>query len=271
MNTIRVPFLWERMQPTENGPLSQTELANMDECVAVAAARGITVILDPHNYGSYKGKAVGVAGGWSNAVFANLWSQLAAHYANNARVVFGLMNEPSGMITAKSWAASAQTAVNAIRQVHANNLILVPSAEWEHPVNFVRVNAAAMADIDDPADNFSYEVHQYLDYDGSGKHDDSLSVADSVATLREFTTWLELHHHTAFLGEIGVTSAPGALADLEAMLQFMHKHARQWTGFTYWTAGTWSAKDRFSVEPDKSAWAGKKSEQLKVLIENLSK
>jgi endoglucanase len=35
-------------------------------------------------------------GGPSNAVFAQLWSSLATKYANQYRVIFGIMNEPWG-------------------------------------------------------------------------------------------------------------------------------------------------------------------------------
>ncbi len=107
-----------------------------------------------------------------------------------------------------------------------------------------------MINITDPGNNFSYEVHQYLDSDGSGTHPDFLSVSDSVATLSGFTAWLKANNRTAFLGEIGVTSAPGALADLSAMLQYMHANSDQWTGFSYWTAGAWYPQNyMFSVEP----------------------
>jgi hypothetical protein len=33
-------------------------------------------------------------GGPSNAIFAALWSSIAAKYKNQSKVIFGLMNEP---------------------------------------------------------------------------------------------------------------------------------------------------------------------------------
>lgn len=250
MTCVRVPFSWERMQPAPNGPLDPSELSRLDSVVAAATARKLWTIIDPHDYGAYQNVTIGVPGGYPNSMFADFWSRLAAHYANNSKVVFGLMNEPVGSsMTPATWAATAQAAINAIRAARANNLILVPSTYWEHPVNFVQLNANAMISITDPANNFSYEVHQYLDYDGSGTHPDYLSVSDAVATLSGFTSWLLQNHRTAFLGEIGVTSAQGALADLSAMLQYMHNNSAAWTGFAYWTAGAWYPADyMFSVE-----------------------
>ena len=87
MNCIRVPFCWERMQTTPGGALSQNELRLLDQVVVNCTTRGLSVILDPHNYGAYQNKTVGVPGGHANSVFASLWSQLAAHYINYPSVV----------------------------------------------------------------------------------------------------------------------------------------------------------------------------------------
>lgn len=267
MNIIRVPFLWERMQMTANGPLDTTQLGYMDACVSYANSKGLSVILDPHNYGAYQGLTIGVPGGQPNSVFANFWKQMAKHYKNNAKVIFGLMNEPVGSnMTAATWEKSAQAAVNAIRATGARNLILVPSTYWEHAVNFVSLNAAEMINITDPVNNWSYEVHQYLDADGSGTTPDFPSVSVAVSDFTGFTQWLQANNRTAFLGEIGVTSASGALADLSAILQYMHANPAQWTGFTYWTAGQWyPANYMFSVEPQN----GQPTPQMETLEANV--
>ena len=49
---------------------------------------------------------------------------MATHYAGNARVAFGLMNEPHTMPT-ELWLADANEAIDAIRDSGAPNLILV--------------------------------------------------------------------------------------------------------------------------------------------------
>ncbi|GEM_PF-3111368 len=152
-------------------------------------------------------------------------------------------------MTSATWAASAQAAINAVRAVKANNLILVPSTYRHYANNFVQLNANDMIGITDPGDNFSFEVHQYVDYDGSGTHTDYLRASDSAATLSGFTAWLLANHRTGLLGEIGVTSASGALADLAAMLQYMHSNPAVWTSLTYWSAGPWWQNSTFGVEP----------------------
>lgn len=266
MKIIRVPILWERIQLNANGALDATYLGRLDAVINYATSKGLRTVIDLHNYGAYKGITVGVPGGHPNSMFANFWSQIAAKYKANSNVIFGLMNEPVGStMTSTTWLASAQAAIDAIRQTGATNLILVPSTYWGHPVNFVELNASVMINVRDPANNFSYDVHQYLDYDGSGTHTDVLSPTDAVATLTNFTAWLKANNRTAFLSEIGVPATTAAQDSLSAMLQYMHANAAQWDGYTYWSAGPWWQNYVFGVEPVN----GQDTVQMKTLIANL--
>jgi endoglucanase len=52
---------------------------------------GAHCIIDIHNYARFNNQTIG-QGGPTNAEFANLWHQLATIYANQTRVVFGVMN-----------------------------------------------------------------------------------------------------------------------------------------------------------------------------------
>ncbi len=89
---------------------------------------------------------IGESGGPTNAQFASLWSQLAAHYKNSPvsnfptyqlgltrlqNVIFGIMNEPHDLISLTDWATSVQAAVTAIRQAGATSqLILIPGSSY---------------------------------------------------------------------------------------------------------------------------------------------
>jgi hypothetical protein len=50
---IRLPFRWERIQPTLGGALNTFELTQLKSCIARAAQAGLRVILDLHNYAGY--------------------------------------------------------------------------------------------------------------------------------------------------------------------------------------------------------------------------
>ncbi len=83
MDVIRLPFLWGRIQPTEDGPLDAAELAKIDHVVDYAISLGIRVVLDVHNYGWAHGSDA-----LPNATFADLWGKLATHFKSNANVMF---------------------------------------------------------------------------------------------------------------------------------------------------------------------------------------
>ncbi|MBX9880141.1 MAG: glycoside hydrolase family 5 protein [Candidatus Obscuribacterales bacterium] len=267
MNIIRVPFLWERMQPTAYGPLDATYAGRYDAVVVKATSRNLAVIVDIHNFGKYNGLLVGTSGGHPNAVFADIWTKLATRYKSYPNVIFGIMTEPVGKkLTATTWLASAQAAINAIRATGATNMILVPGAYWGSANEFVELNASQMIKITDPMNNVCYDVHQYLDYNGSGTHRDALPPADAVATLSGFTSWLRANNKRAMLTEFGVVAESGPLASLAAMIQYMHANSAQWVGYTYWSAGPWWSDYMFGVEPRK----GKDRPQLTTLVNNLT-
>src|SRR6185295_17559831 len=53
MNVVRLPFRWERLQQATNASLNATELARLHSFVAATTAKGIYVILEPHNFARY--------------------------------------------------------------------------------------------------------------------------------------------------------------------------------------------------------------------------
>ncbi|MCI5220088.1 MAG: hypothetical protein D3914_13095, partial [Candidatus Electrothrix sp. LOE2] len=108
MNTFRLPFRWERLQLALFAAFDAAELNRMDTFVDYATAKGAYVIIDPHNFQRYypdpadhQMSEQGLIGSDDvpDTAFADLWGKLATHYKGNARVIFGLMNEPNTMAT----------------------------------------------------------------------------------------------------------------------------------------------------------------------------
>lgn len=260
MNVVRLPFLWERLQPSAGASLDATQLSYIRTAVTRAKNHGITVILDPHNYAKYYGNRIG-ASAVPNTVFADLWRQLSKQFANDPAVIFGLMNEPYG-IDAVTWSRSAQAAITAIRSTGAKNLILVPGVSWTGAHSWTNAGAGggtsngdALLAITDPANKVAFEVHQYLDSDYSGTHSTCVSTSIGADKLKSFTDWLRAHHKIGFLGEFGAAANSTCLVSLDNMLAYMETNADVWLGWSYWAGGPWWGDYMFSVQPNSNGTA----------------
>ncbi|AER55112.1 endoglucanase [Pseudoxanthomonas spadix BD-a59] len=255
MNVIRLPFLWERLQPNAGVTLDAAQLGQIRTAVTRARNHGLKIILDPHNYGKYNGAAIG-SSTVPETVFADLWRQLASAFANDDAVIFGLMNEPAGL-SATTWASAAQAGINAIRATGAGNLVLVPGVAWTgaHSWNSASAgggisNGDALAKLSDPANHLAFEVHQYLDKDYSGTSATCVSTTIGADKLKGFTDWLRANQKVGFLGEFGAADNPTCMAALDGMLAYMQTNSDVWLGWTYWAAGAWwNPSYIFSVQP----------------------
>ncbi|WP_238313907.1 cellulase family glycosylhydrolase [Methylobacterium crusticola] len=249
LGVIRLPFLWERLQPTQGGALNASELGRIDDVVSYATAKGLKVVLDPHDYGSGYGHVIGSAQ-TPNSAFADFWGRLAGHFAGNANVMFGLMNEPNKQ-DATQWLASANAAIGAIRASGATRQeILVPGSYWDGAHSWVSSdNDTTVGNgIVDPSRNYAFEVHQYLDGDSSGTSADVVSATIGVDRLTAVTQWAESTGNRLFLGEFGVSQDAASLKAMDNMLAYMDQHA-VWQGATYWAAGPWWGDYMYSIEP----------------------
>lgn len=240
--------------------LNEPETTNLAKVVRSATDQGFTVILDPHDKGRYFGEVVGGPKVTAEN-FADFWRKLAEKFADNSLAWFGLMNEPHDMpgegTKDDAWANAVRAATVAIRKAGATNMILVPGTNWSHADTYDTKGdyPQILAQIDgenvgDKLTNYAFEVHQYLDDDGSGKHSQVKSPTVGSERIARFTEWCRKHHVKAFLGEL---AAPGDLDGRRAvqdMLWAMEKDRDVWLAFTWWAAGVkWEPDYMFSLEP----------------------
>ena len=253
MRVIRVPALWERLQHKLGGALDGAEMQRLDTVIDYAASKRMQVILDVHNYAAYRGSRIGSESVPTSAL-GDLWGRIADRYKDNDAVMFGLMNEPNDVPT-ETWLEAANAAIAQIRRTGAKNLVLVPGTGWSSARSWVEgdygtPNGEVMLGIEDPADNFVYEVHQYFNADWTGTSADCQNVDIGISTLTPVTEWARQHRRRAFLGEIGVGSGRTCLEALNRVLRFMDENSDVWLGWTYWAGGAWWAEDYFaSVQP----------------------
>lgn len=269
MNVVRVPFMWERMQPVKGNLLSQDELNRLRTFVTQANSRGMTVILDPHSYGRHKGQLIGSAT-LTAAHFGDFWARLSNQFKNNPKVIFGLMNEPWGMPT-EQWLRAANEGIRRIRGTGAGNLILVPGNAWSgaHSWNanwYGTPNGVVMKGLYDPSDNLAIEVHQYLDVDSSGTSPVCSSPDIGKRRLESFTAWLRENNRKAFLGEFAGANNEVCNQALRGMLDYMVANKDVWIGWTYWAGGPWWGDEMYTIEP----YRGVERPQIELLKPYLS-
>ncbi len=161
-------------------------MGRLDAVANYAASKGMQMILDVHNYAAYRGSRIGTKNVPTSAL-GDLWRRIAERYKDNKSVIFGLMNEPHDMAT-ETWLEAANNAIAEIRATGAKNLILVPGNGWSSARTWVdsdygTPNGDVMLKIEDPADDFAYDVHQYLNADWTGTSADCQSVDVGTLTL----------------------------------------------------------------------------------------
>lgn len=264
MNTFRIGFQWERLQPQAYGGLAAEYLSNLDRLVTHATSRGARVVLNPHNFARYYEQVVG-SPAVPNGVFADLWSRLAVRYAANPRVLFNLVNEPHDMPT-EQWVSAANAAIAAIREAGATSTIIVPGNAWTGGASwgddwYGTPNAIAMLAISDPSDNVLFEAHQYFDTDASGGSGTCVSPTIGSERIAGFVAWLRKNGKKGFIGEFAGGKNATCDAAVRDFLGFATSNADVLQGWMWWAGGPgWGDDYIFRLEPDSRgvdgpAWA----------------
>lgn len=117
------------------------------------------------------------------------------------------MNEPHDIPDLKIWAATVQAAVTAIRKAGATTqMILLPGNDFTGAQTFVSNgsagNLSTVHNLDGSNTSLIFDVHKYLDSDGSGTHLECTSdhVTDTFMPLAKF---LKANGRQAILSETG--------------------------------------------------------------------
>jgi Ca2+-binding RTX toxin-like protein len=250
ISLIRLPVRWEHLQRTLDGALDPAEIGRVHTFLDAAAARGMQVILDVHNYGRYFGQVIG-----STAVpissFADFWSKMAAEFHGSPALSgFGLMNEPHDMGGATVWPAAAQAAADAIRAAGATENIIVDGDGWSSAGTWQTVNGDLA--IKDALNKIVYDAHIYFDRNNSGTYQgtydqEGATPATGVERLQVFEDWLQAHNAKGFIGEFGVpANDPRWLQALSNFVDALHQDGIDGTA---WAAGPWWGNYPLSLEP----------------------
>jgi len=265
MNTVRLPFKWEYFVAPDveldtANPVPASTPIDFDGNANAAAyrvvvneltARGITVVLDMHNYMRYDGKIIGSgdAGAATAADYAAAWASIASvpEWANNPLVVFGLMNEPNEM---SSWLMldNYNAALDAIRATGADNLALLDGNLWSgahawgqgDPANdnpkISNADLLVPGNLTANAGDYAVDVHQYFDSDYSGLS--KKCTAGKVIDVSALLDYLAETGTRAFVGEFGGDNNATCAEDIDRFLRdTVDANPSLFIGWTGWVGG----------------------------------
>jgi endoglucanase len=249
-NAFRVPFRWERLQPELQGPLLDSALEGLDGLVTAMNARGAVAILDAHNYGRREKQIIGVDGsGVTTDDFADFWGRMGERYRSRSLVWYNLMNEPHDMPDAANLDAQ-NAACSAIRRAGASSKVLFSGNAWTGGHSWLKSrNSQVMLDAHDPANNYAFDIHQYLNvgFGGSGKA--PVVPGAGSTTLQGVTAWARANGKKLFLGEFGCGPAKDFLTELDALLATVISNRDVFVGATYFAGGGSWGKNLGSTDP----------------------
>ncbi len=204
LNTFRVGFAWEHLQPSLNGPLDATYLAKMDALVSAAKTRGQQILFVPLP-GRYKGQDVNTTA-VPQAAFNDMWMKVATHYKNETAIAgYDLINEPN---MGDSWNLQiAPSVIATIRTVDMVHPIFVPTSTGGYGHYFT--SHLSGLPMQDPANNLIYEAHFYFDTPPNGQYVNGYDVPNNSLNLgveraQGFVNWCKTNNQKCFAGEYGI-------------------------------------------------------------------
>lgn len=112
-----------------------------------------------------------------------------------------------------------------------------------------------MGNLTDPADTSGnnsliiYEMHQYLDSDGSGTSTSCVNATIGSSRLQAATAWLKQTGKRGIIGETAGGANSVCIEAMTDMLTFMETNSDVWTGWLWWGGGPWWGNYIYSMEP----------------------
>ncbi|KAL5338413.1 glycoside hydrolase superfamily [Aspergillus crustosus] len=242
-NTFRIQFKMERLTPELTGSFDDAYLQNLTSIVNSVTSAGAWAILDPHNYGRFNNEIISTP-----ADFQTWWQNVAAEFADNANVIFDTNNEYHDMDQDLVLNLN-QAAIDGIRAAGATQqYIFVEGNSWSGAWTWVDVNDNLKA-LTDPQDNIVYEMHQYLDSDGSGTSEVCVSSTIGEERVTAATQWLKDNGKIGIIGEFAGGDNDQCREAITGLLETLSANTDVWLGALWWAAGPWWADYIYSIEP----------------------
>lgn len=132
-----------------------------------------------------------------------------------------------------------QAAIDGIRSAGATSqYIFAEGNSWSGAWTWTDINDN-MKQLTDPENKLIYQMHQYLDSDGSGTSETCVSSTIGEERVKAATQWLKDNGKKGFLGEFAGGANDVCKSAIQGMLSYMESNSDVWLGVSWWSAGPW--------------------------------
>lgn len=143
-----------------------------------------------------------------------------------------------------------QSGIDGIRAAGATSQYIFAEGNSWTGASTWNVTNDSLKTLSDPSNKLVYEMHQYLDSDGSGTGSDCVSNTVGVDRVEGATAWLRANGKKGMLGEFAGGNNNVCLAAVTGLLNHLQANSDVWLGASWWAAGPdWPAGTWASFEP----------------------
>lgn len=254
-DTVRIPVRWDDYSGAPpRYSIEPAFIAHVKTIVDSALAQDLNVILNIHHF-----HEIMDAPTTELARFEAMWHQIATEFKDYPDDLwFETLNEPSKNLKSDLMRKSQTIAINAIREVHPDRLIILGGEFWS---NYRQLNT----NIGPPDENVIYTFHYYEPFDfthylaewtkpnmpdqlrGWGSQQDKSDLKKAVADVKAYRTKI---NRPVFLGEFGAYTS---LPDEDRIKWINHVRKEMEAADIPWCL--WAYANTFPVyDPEKKEW-----------------
>lgn len=250
--SVRIPIRWSNhASPEGHAKIDDFFIKRVSKAVDQLLANGHYVIINVHHYNQLSGKGLSrnefmVEEGVLELRLINIWKQLAAYYKGYSdRLIFEVLNEPTGRLTHQKWNQLQKQLVESIREVEPRRTIMITPRAYR-PIH-------QLSKLDVPKDpNLIVALHQYTPFKFTHQGIkylpmnlpigvtccNSVQKKKIVNELNIVTRWNQQHGYPVHLGEFGSYQA-GDMQSRVNYTQFMvNELEKRRIGWAYWEFGS---------------------------------
>jgi endoglucanase len=240
-DNVRIPISpYRSSMDTITYTINPSFFKTLDWGVKQALDCGLIVIIDQHEYNSMAKNPLG-----KRKMFLSMWQQIAEHYKNSPNeVLFEILNEPNGELTAEIWNQLYREALEIIRKSNPYRTVIIGPVHWN------QINYLDQLTLPEKDHNIIVTIHYYLPMefthqgaswsqetkDMSGIEwkatpEEKQAIIDNFAKAKK---WADKNKRPLFLGEFGAYEK-GDMASRVRWTDFIARQCEKmgWS-WSYW-------------------------------------